>query len=837
MAILRITKNDFETNTIVANPMRSYSSSSLGTTGSVRVYPRFSGIEKEVEPVVGFEESAKNDGDINEALRSTQEIARVVRNGTNPSLQAMFPSVLEGYLDAVDSQPLSVRRRKVLDITRYVPSYTFTKDTLKKLYVKDVLNSYHRGRYPTAHWGYTNYNTLCFFTSSTVNSDAALLYPNVDGDQIHEGYASGTYSLSGAFTFDLHLNPRFTSDRDATYRAGTILHLSSSYALSLVSGSVKDENGRAKGFRLKLQLSHSADVAPSLATPGTYPNDLIFLSDDNSLTLNHWHHVAVRWGTNQIDSGTGSFIIDGVNRGSFVVPSGTITPRTSNFNADPDVLCVGNFYEGGNEGVQSQALFFATNPATRDGLVQLVDDLGVNEHPAGFVFRHPLNAEMHDVAIRRTYLTDVELSASRVRGPQQLDDTYAFYLPPFFVQTSPLRQFVGDHGGILQTPFFEVDGTTDDPFNVAMSFGVAGHLINVENFVRDFASDLDPRCWALTASAINTTTDLHSANEFLYSSSCVRKRNLMIMPCDDGTFFPNYALLVSESARRSDDGTSSTRDKALDDLGAYDPSFISLDNLVSTSSLLFGSAFEGADGQSAADDYIDELIGFTPEDPTVPAGKGFSAYTKRVRDMVASGTYDPGVQVGAPLTIYQRTLDPSSNQMTFFNVSNLYYGKKIDPGTFTLTDGSLSGSGGRLSISLADDGHGNLYRADCVTSQSTWNNVGNIYYDEGIVVLKSPHLFFFGENGFETTFRGEQNVHVMRFDLLAQSNHLNSSSNPTFQPLSSSFLGSDANKDYVWIDNINLHDENMNVIMKAQLAQPIMKRHADRLMFRLRYDF
>ncbi len=836
MTLHRVTKADVETNTIVTNPIRTYSSSSLGTTGSIYVYPRRSDVEKEVEPVLAFAESAKNESDMGEALRSTQEVARVVRNGTNPSLRSMFPSVLESYFDAVSRQPQSVKRRKVLDITRFTPSYQFTKDTLKKLYVKDVLNTYHRGRYPTAHWGFTNYNTLCFFTSSTVNNDGVLLYPNIDGGELHEGYASGTYSLSGAFTFDMHINPRFTTERDATFNAGTILHLSSSYALSLVSGSRRDENGRPVGFRVQLQLSHSADVAPSSATPGTYPNDLIFLSDDNALTLNNWHHLAVRWGTDLIDHGTGSFIIDGVERGTFVVPSGTVAPRTSNFNADPDVLCLGNFYEGGNEGSTAQALFFASNPATRDGLTRLIDDLGVNEAPAGFRFRHPLNAELHDVAIRRRYLTDDELSVSRVRGPRELDSSYAFYLPPFFVQDSPFRQFVGDHGGILQTPFFEVDGTTDDPFNVAMSFGVAGHLINIENYVRDFASDEFPRCWALTASTINATTDVLSANEFLYSSSCVRKRNLFIMPCDDGSFFPNYALLISESSRRTSEGTSSTRDKAIDDTGVYDPSFISLDQLVSTSSLLFGSSMEGTDEQTAADDYIDQLIGFSPEDPTVGPGKGFSAYTKRVRDMVASGTYDPGVQVGAPLTIYQRTKDPSSNQVTFFNVSNLYYGNRIEPGTFRLTDTSLSGSGGKLSITLADDGNGNIYRADCVTSQSTWNNVGNVYYDEGIVVLKSPNLFFFGQDGFETTFRGEQNVHVMRFDLLAQSNHLNSSSNPTYQSLSASLSTSERDAGFVWIDQILLHDENMNVVMRAQLAQPIMKRTEERTMFRLRYD-
>jgi hypothetical protein len=67
--------------------------------------------------------------------------------------------------------------------------------------------------------------------------------------------------------------------------------MSSSYALSLVSGSARDHNGRVAAFRLQLQLSHSADVAPSRAVPGTAPHDLVFLSDDNSLAFNRWQFI------------------------------------------------------------------------------------------------------------------------------------------------------------------------------------------------------------------------------------------------------------------------------------------------------------------------------------------------------------------------------------------------------------------------------------------------------------------------------------------------------------------------------------------------------------------
>ena len=111
--------------------------------------------------------------------------------------------------------------------------------------------------------------------------------------------------------------------------------------MSLVTGSKKDENGIATGYRLLLQLSHSADIRPSEAVQGTYPKDLVFYSDDNSLEWNKWHRVVVRWGTDAINEGTGSFNIDGIDKGIFVIPSGTIMPKIFPTKDDPKVLCVG----------------------------------------------------------------------------------------------------------------------------------------------------------------------------------------------------------------------------------------------------------------------------------------------------------------------------------------------------------------------------------------------------------------------------------------------------------------------------------------------------------------
>ena len=144
---------------------------------------------------------------------------------------------------------------------------------------------------------------------------------------------------------------------------------------------------------------------------------------------------------------------------------------------------------------------------------------------------------------------------------------------------------------------------------------------------------------------------------------------------------------------------------------------------------------------------------------------------------------------------------------------------------------------GPVKVTLADDGRGNLYRADCLTTQSSWNSVGNVYYNEGLVVVKSPHLFFFGQDSYRLDLRGEQHVHSMKVDVLAPNNQLNSSSNPSFVKAPPTGYPNDTDDSFVYISGINLHDTDLNVVMKAQLAQPILKRFGDRIMFKVRYDF
>jgi len=857
MAIIPVTADDVELFTIVTTPNRFYSSSSLGITGSVKVFPRQSHLEKDTTKSLIFNDTAGNvivDSNFDSLSKNIKDHARTIREIGQP-----ITSDVGQYFNLVSGS--LTKTRDVLDIERFTPTTRITKRTISKNNVKDMLMPFYRVDYPHAHWAYTNYNSLNFFTANSgstqlIPTSSVLLYPNEQDSDLpgQEGYVSGSYCLTGAFSFDFYINPRYKEDgiTNGHFKAGTIFHLSSSYALSLVTGSLKDVNGKPEGFRLQLQLSQSANIAPTFAKPDVYPNDLVFLSSDNSLNYNNWHHVVVRWGTSAINRGTGSFMIDGINRGNFVVPSGTIMPRPPSDSLNPDVLCVGNFYEGSNYGVDAMSIFFSPNNARRDGVDQLTTveaDIGYYE-PVSYKFKHPLKAEIHDLTFRRYFMSDAESSATGSRGIG-LDainkKNIAFYLPPFFVQDTTIKRWVADHGGILQTPFFEIDGTTDDPFNVAMAFGVNGHYINLDNFVKDFSTGRFPRLLNLTASAIDHTTAAEEANSFLYLDGGVAKRNLTILPCDDGMFDPNYEILTTERLTN----------KYTDSQGNIDLSYINLDNLVTTASLM-SVGVPVTDPQTSAtrmlygldpdnpttEAFTAALVGFSPENPGMEPGDIYKTYIAAVTESLGSVTddffFDRGVQRGVPLTIYQRTLDPSSNQVTFFNISNLYYGRRIQPGTFELKDVGISGSRGSVKITLRDDKLGNLYRADSLTPHATQNSVGNIFYDEGIIVVKSPHLYFIGKSQYEISFKGVHNIYSTKYEILANAGSHNSSSNSSFATAEKSIKPSGEaidNEPFVYISGINLHDENMNVIAKAKLVQPIIKRESNSILFKVALDF
>lgn len=795
MSLFRITRDDLENFTIVTTPKRTFVSSSTGgITGSVKLFARQSPSEKETQPLSLFDETRFRDAHLNDILDGAKFAATELGNNN---------SQMQTYLEEVNAQGQSARRAQTLNMERFVPSFTFTNTSISKTQIIDNLMPFYRSAHPQSHFAYTNYHTLNFFTASDLPEDSAIIYPNTSSGSL---LPANPYTLNGGFTFDFWINPRYTTDdKTADFKAGTILHLSSSYAISLITGSSVDSEGFPDAFRILLQLSHSADVRPSevaIATTG-YPNDLIFSSSDNSLKRNHWHHVTIRWGTPTTDNGSGSFFIDAVEDKSFVITSSNISYQGEN---DLSALIVGNFFEGDNNGTSAQAIFFSEDPATRDGLVVLSTQTGIEAPEVGnaLVMSHSLNAEVHDLKIYDRFRVNSQIVST---APPVNEVGLRFYVPPFFTKDSPFRKFVGTFGGVLQTPFFSINSTTDDPFNVAFSFGVGGHYLNNENFGRDFATGNQPRWFHLTMSQIQgDAQEALSANAYLYATGSVRKRNLSILPCDNGLFTPNFKWLMTGSNQIDPQkpASGSVLAKYINDLGTLDTSFITLRDLVPTSSIRNALVAESGS-------IFNTIVGATPD--------------------------NPGVDPGEVLTILQRTRDNSSNEIVMFDMSNLYYGERITPESFVIEDTAITGSQGKVSIKIKDDGFGNLYRADALTKHATWNSVGNIFYNEGILLIKSPNIPLFGQDQWESSFEGEHSIHTLKLDIVAGAGMVDSSSNPTYIEVSASFDANDKDPKFVYISNILYLDDNLNVVMKSNLSQPIVKRRSDKITFRPKIDW
>jgi hypothetical protein len=142
-----------------------------------------------------------------------------------------------------------------------------------------------------------------------------------------------------------------------------------------------------------------------------------------------------------------------------------------------------------------------------------------------------------------------------------------------------------------------------------------------------------------------------------------------------------------------------------------------------------------------------------------------------------------------------------------------------------------------MEMTLRDDGEGNIFRANTSGSHPDWASVGNVFYNEGIILLKHPHLYFFGKDQFQVQFSGKQNTHILTYNLFKRPLTSISSSNPNYLPVSASTNANDTDQRFVYITGINLHDDNLNVIARTALAQPIVARTGDKFLFKVRMDF
>ena len=776
MSIFTITPNYVETTSFITQVERTVVSSSAGVTGSVHLTARPTSFLKEIRKETdGFADTPEADAETDVLFQASDAYKEAESSGSSANIS----SLIQTYLSLVNASSEVPRNSVTFSPVRYTQPAIISADTTdldadeRQYFMKRVINNNlmpaKRTEYNNSDFSYGNYHCLNFFSNSNVESKSAIIYANTDNN-----VGGRVYSPTGPFSLDFHIKPTCQTTAGSPYNAGTIFHLSSSICVSLVTGSNKTANNTPGGFRVLLQLSQSADTNPKNinlnSLPAAYPNNLVFLSDDNSLSLNAWHHVSIKWGTSVASDGKGSIIIDNT-KNDFYVPSSSITTLL-NSNA----LILGNYFDG----TSNNALFFNTPISVTEGIPNVIASSAT---PDSFGFNNPLQAELHHISFYDRFISTEEISTGSIIDMSSSLAPIFFVGPVFNPETTELST--------LKHPAMLFVTATDSPVSYENALGVNGFYLNLQNFVKDYGTETQPRLFNLTGS--ETTYVLNqTANQILLSQSNIRKRNLTILPCDDGSMNSPLELIEFSNSRFFEN-----------DLGINDVSIISMKQLAPPAA--YTSIIRP-----------EILPGFDVDIAVIPSNDYLA-----VLQSINRGSVYP---------------DLSSNLVTIIEFNSLYYGSRIVPGSFTLSDEDYFESGG-LSFTLKDDGVGGLYRSNCTTTVATNNKVGNIFYEQGLVIILSPHMYLFGLNSFTASFRGEHKKFIKSISVMAEQGSINLSRNSSYKKFSPTQSLTETDNEFVYITGVNLHDKNFNVVMRAKLAQPVQKRDSDEFMFRLRYDF
>ena len=191
-----------------------------------------------------------------------------------------------------------------------------------------------------------------------------------------------------------------------------------------------------------------------------------------------------------------------------------------------------------------------------------------------------------------------------------------------------------------------------------------------------------------------------------------------------------------------------------------------------------------------------------------------------------------------PLPYSDINKDLDSSFISIIDISNKIYNNKIIRNNFELKDNNFKTGN---SLTLKDNGLGGVYRSDCNSKVADWNYVGHVFYKDGIVCINNPVLSYFSEDensDFEINMKAESFVHVKEINVPADSGIVNNSQNLSHNSeLRHNEAAFNSEESFVYITDINLHDENFNIVSRAKLARPIPKKDSDKMIFKLKMDY
>tara|TARA_B100001094_G_C18194998_1_gene810113 strand:+ start:1223 stop:3991 length:2769 start_codon:yes stop_codon:yes gene_type:complete len=511
-----------------------------------------------------------------------------------------------------------------------------------------------------------------------------------------------------------------------------------------------------------------------------------------------------------------------------------------------------------------------------------------NENSSSFL------GEIHDIKIysqsiskeKTSFLSKNNLSDLTV----EIEEGLCFYVPCFYVPTYIKKQ------GLFNNSINNTNLYFSNMYNPFYANSCGGLDISVENFLAEFVNHKKPNV-IISGNELQNITgnfleiEIQSKSidwskekiGFFASDIFVEKlvsdnidsdlnyKNFLMLPCDNGIpnidftsiqhFIDNSTLnfkidsidyeiincedcisknfIVNESDFQGDKGrryhirleNSETVRVSTQSNIAYNVSnFIYHDNRLLDNDSILSNAYDQRIHSYATS--VNDKYNITKSNPVLRKSDDGSSPTGKII------LEDTVIYKELPLPYY----DFNNSKLNMFNVMfeipNAYFNNKIVKGSLEITDENIISTGGGIKIKLKDNKNGFVYRGNCLTKQAEWNYVGNCFYKEGIICINNPFLYYFGKTSFNMTFSSESSLFIHQTDVVIPEGQFNKSLNSTYNNklrMDESAFNSD--EPFVYISDINLHDENFNIVAKAKLTHPIPKKNTDDILVRLKMDY
>ena len=825
MSIFKLNKDFFELTQLELNPTRTFVSSSNGVTGNINLYSEKSSKITDLK----FDNNYKTALDNALQSKNISEYLNKIKSFSTGS-KTFSKSI------TLNSPGKFIKGGSYNTVPDYESKNSYFKKTLENL------NDFYKVKNPYFSYSTSNYFSLNFFSIDDISdpNDRALIYLTPTLNRKYSDIYDSTLvedSIKNTeltpFTLDFYINPRYTN-LSGSYSPGTIFHIPGLISLSLIDGNIYDKDNLITNFKLLLQIGEDTVNQPTNNLTGSFT-----VITDEILNKNYWHRVTIRWGGEQFNNCTGSIYIDDQQIKEFYYP-GNIINSGSYSSHETMPIIIGNYANFNNP----QNFFNKNNE-----VFGLTGWLSCSNPTPNFT--NQLNAELHHILFSRKCYTDTEVfdfsnKLKIINKDFEILDTTLFVSGNLSDLNSKLdvnNSFnIKDNDILYVIPSFwykckKYDEFTNNtsilthPYNLYSSFNLGIHSLNIENFLFNFASRLVDKSLPyinglnLTYWTINAP---RGENEF-FSDKKNKLRNVFLLPCDDGNFLHDANFITNEIKFQTQIINPILKDISIKNSGSYN--LIYDKSYSNTVNLLKGIySNENFDFQPGVLNLKNHLS-FGADIKKFDISGSYLDLTNDLINQFPTNISDSNRLIsGSNYVIYKNTSYDIYNDFSFLNISNIFYGSSIKDNSFKLFEDQFMGFS-KIKITLKDNGEGCLYRADANSKNALWSKVGNIYQNEGFVSILSPALHRFGKNNFSIMFDGTQSIFIYKVTTVLPGGKVNKSVNTSWTP------EVEENKEYVYITDINLHDNNYNVVMKAKLAQPIYKGKNDKFMIRLKYDF